>query len=95
MKFFSNLFTFYVTLYAVGLTFCVLHGCLESSSGKERSYKEIPTHRDGWGGINGGFIDEYQRDHTTYLIFHRGEGIFVVNYTQDSLDYEFLHQSTR
>lgn len=31
----------------------------------------------------------------TYLVIRNGDGLDVVNYTQDSLEYEFLHQPTK
>jgi hypothetical protein len=37
----------------------------------------------------------HQEGKITYLIFGNGNGMSVVNYTQDSLDWEFLHSPTK
>lgn len=57
--------------------------------------KRVPTNTISYGGMSGGWIYEYRRDSITYLVFQRGEGLFVVNYTQDSLEYEFLKHPTK
>lgn len=39
------------------------------------------------------FVQPYKRDSITYLIFRSSEGIYVVNYTDDSLAWVFLHSN--
>lgn len=41
------------------------------------------------------FVQPYKRDSITYLIFHSCKGIYVVNYTDDSLAWVFLHPVTK
>jgi predicted ABC-type exoprotein transport system permease subunit len=36
-----------------------------------------------------------QMGNITYLIFERGNNLSVVNYTSDSMEWEFLHQPTK
>jgi hypothetical protein len=40
-------------------------------------------------------ITKQQEGHITYMILTKGNSIHVVNYTADSLEYEFLHQPTK
>lgn len=61
----------------------------------ESPIEEQSTRKEGWGGFNGGYMDEYHHGKITYLIFHKSENIHVVNYTSDSMEYEFLHQPTK
>lgn len=42
-----------------------------------------------------GYVSPYQYDKITYLVFKTDGGIHVVNYTADSLEYEFLHSPTK
>ena len=43
-----------------------------------------------------GSVVKYQYGHMTYLVFDKGNGgVAIVNYTADSLEYEFLHSSTK
>lgn len=38
-------------------------------------------------------VQPYKQDSITYLIFRSSEGIYVVNYTDDSLAWVFLHSN--
>jgi hypothetical protein len=38
-------------------------------------------------------VTKYQKGNITYLVF--GDGSAITNYTSDSLEYEFLHPSTK
>jgi hypothetical protein len=40
-------------------------------------------------------VTKHQEGNITYLIFQKSNSIAVVNYTADSLEYEFLHQPTK
>jgi hypothetical protein len=46
-----------------------------------------------------GKVVKYQQGSITYLVFindgYKAGGLDVVNYTQDSLEYEFLHSPTK
>lgn len=56
------------------------------------SPSENSIHADKWSN---GYLNEYHRGNITYLIFRRNNSIYVVNYTADSLEYEFLHSPTK
>ena len=71
-----------IVLVAINILLMCVNGLFESNWNASHTKDDI--------GIN-----VYQKGNITYLTFENRNGLCTVNYTSDSMEWEFLHQPTK